>query len=171
MGGNSLFNRWGRNGIMRIGQGYDVHRLVAGRKCILGGVEIPHAKGLLGHSDADVLLHAISDALLGASALGDIGLHFPPEDAAYAGADSRALLRRVAELVRREGYRIINVDATILAERPKLRPYVSAMRENIAEDLQIAPSSVSVKATTEEGLGFTGAEEGIAAQAICLLDS
>ncbi len=156
---------------MRIGQGYDVHRLVAGRKCILGGVEIPHAKGLLGHSDADVLLHAISDALLGASALGDIGLHFPPEDAAYAGADSRALLRRVAELVRREGYRIINVDATILAERPKLRPYVSAMRENIAEDLQIAPSSVSVKATTEEGLGFTGAEEGIAAQAICLLDS
>ncbi len=156
---------------MRIGQGYDVHRLVAGRKCILGGVEIPHAKGLLGHSDADVLLHAISDALLGASALGDIGLHFPPEDAAYAGADSRALLRRVAELVRREGYRIINVDATILAERPKLRPYISAMRENIAEDLQIAPSSVSVKATTEEGLGFTGAEEGIAAQAICLLDS
>ncbi len=156
---------------MRIGQGYDVHRLVAGRKCILGGVEIPHAKGLLGHSDADVLLHAISDALLGASALGDIGLHFPPEDAAYAGADSRALLRRVAELVRREGYRIINVDATILAERPKLRPYVSAMRENIAEDLQIAPSFVSVKATTEEGLGFTGAEEGIAAQAICLLDS
>lgn len=154
---------------MRIGHGYDVHRLVAGRKCIIGGVDIPHETGLLGHSDADVLLHAISDALLGAAALGDIGLHFPPSDPSYKDADSRALLRRVAVLIADAGYRIGNIDATVLAERPKLLSHIPQMRQNIAEDLNIPLADVSVKATTEEGLGFTGAKEGIAAHAVCLL--
>lgn len=154
---------------MRIGHGYDVHRLVAGRKCIIGGVDIPHETGLLGHSDADVLLHAISDALLGAAALGDIGMHFPPSDPSYKDADSRALLRRVAVLIADAGYRIGNIDATVLAERPKLLSHIPQMRQNIAEDLNIPLADVSVKATTEEGLGFTGAKEGIAAHAVCLL--
>ena len=154
---------------MRIGHGYDVHRLVAGRKCIIGGVDIPHETGLLGHSDADVLLHAISDALLGAAALGDIGMHFPPSDPSYKDADSRALLRRVAVLIADAGYRIGNIDATVLAERPKLLSHIPQMRQNIAEDLNIPLADVSVYATTEEGLGFTGAKEGIAAHAVCLL--
>lgn len=155
---------------MRIGHGYDVHRLTENRKLIMGGVEIPHSKGLLGHSDADVLLHAISDALLGAAALGDIGLHFPPEDMAFKNIDSRILLRKVAELLKNKGYKVINVDATILAEKPKMKPYIITMRENIAEDLGLDITAVSVKATTEEGLGFTGAEEGIAVHAVCLID-
>lgn len=156
---------------MRIGHGYDVHRLVVGRKLILGGVEIPHETGLLGHSDADVLLHAVSDALLGAAALGDIGAHFPPSDSAFKGADSRALLRKVVQLLDESGYYIVNIDATILAERPKLLGYILNMRKNIAEDLSIDIGAVSVKATTEEGLGFTGAKEGIAAHAVCLIES
>ncbi|MDD6061156.1 MAG: 2-C-methyl-D-erythritol 2,4-cyclodiphosphate synthase [Oscillospiraceae bacterium] len=155
--------------MFRIGHGYDVHRLVQGRKLILGGVEIPHTLGLLGHSDADVLLHAIADALLGAAAMGDIGCLFPDSDPQYAGADSRVLLRQVAQRVRESGYSIANVDATVLAQKPKLRPYIDAMRAQIADALDIPASCVSVKATTEEGLGFSGAEEGIAAHAVCLI--
>ena len=156
---------------MRIGQGYDVHRLVEGRDLILGGVNIPHSLGLLGHSDADVLIHAIMDALLGAAALGDIGLHFPDTDEKYKGADSRMLLKEVGRILTKNGYAINNIDATIIAEAPKLRPYIDTMRKNVAEDLEIAIDQVSVKATTEEKLGFTGRKEGIAAEAICLIGS
>ncbi len=156
---------------MRIGSGYDVHRLVEGRKLIIGGVDIPYKKGLAGHSDADVLLHAISDALLGAAALGDIGLHFPDTSDEYKGADSRGLLRRVADMISEKGFIIENVDATVIAQAPKMRPYIDSMRANVAEDLGIDISRVSIKATTEEHLGFTGREEGISAQAVCLLSS
>ena len=155
---------------MRIGHGYDVHRLTEGRDLILGGVKIEHSLGLLGHSDADVLLHAVSDALLGAAALGDIGKHFPDTDPRYAGADSRVLLREVVRLIGEAGYRVGNVDATVLAQRPKLAPHIQKMRENIAADLGVEVGRVSVKATTEEHLGFTGREEGIAAHAVCLLE-
>lgn len=156
---------------MRIGHGYDVHKLVEGRKCIIGGVDIPSEVGLLGHSDADVLLHAISDALLGAAALGDIGKHFPPSDNAFKDADSRVLLRKVKELIKNEGYVVGNVDSTIIAQKPKMAPYIDEMRRNIAEDLDVDISSVSVKATTEEGLGFTGECKGISAHAVCILKS
>lgn len=155
---------------MRVGQGYDVHRLVEGRKLILGGVEIPFERGLLGHSDADVLTHAVMDALLGAAALGDIGKLFPDNDPAYEGADSLVLLRRVTQVLREKGYRIGNVDATVLAQRPKLAPHIPLMREKLAAAMEIDPGQVSVKATTEEGLGFTGAGEGMAAQAVALID-
>lgn len=155
---------------IRIGHGYDVHRLVENRKLILGGVEIPFERGLLGHSDADVLLHAISDALLGAVALGDIGKHFPDTDPRYAGADSMLLLKEVVRLVRNEGYQVGNLDATILCQRPKLAGFISAMRENIAACCEISVSDVSVKATTEEKLGFTGSGEGIAVHAVALLE-
>ncbi len=155
----------------RFGMGYDVHRLVEGRKLILGGVEIPHSMGLLGHSDADVLLHAVSDALLGAAALGDIGRHFPDTDPAYEGADSRKLLARVAELIREKGYEVGNVDATIVAQRPKLMGFIPQMNENIAEVLGVAADQVNVKATTEEKLGFTGSEEGISAYAVAGIES
>jgi 2-C-methyl-D-erythritol 2,4-cyclodiphosphate synthase len=155
---------------MRIGQGFDVHALTAGRKLIIGGVEIPYHLGLLGHSDADVLLHAICDALLGAAALGDIGQHFPDSDARYKGIDSRALLRHVVLLVAARGYRVANLDATIIAQAPKMAPHISAMVANIATDLGVAPAAINVKATTTERLGFTGRGEGIAAQAICLLE-
>ena len=155
---------------MRIGQGYDVHRLVEGRDLILGGVNIPHTVGLLGHSDADVLVHAIMDALLGAAALDDIGRHFPDTDPAYRGISSIALLRHVGALLRESGYRVVNIDSTVLAQAPKLRPHIAEMRKNIAEALGIEPSQVNVKATTEEGLGFTGEKLGIAAQAIALLE-
>ena len=154
---------------MRIGHGYDVHRLVEDRRLILGGVEIPFEKGLLGHSDADVLLHAIADALLGAAALGDIGLHFPDSDPRFAGADSRVLLKEVCRLIREAGFEIENIDATILCQAPKLRPYIDAMRQNIADTCGLAVGQVSVKATTEEGLGFTGSGAGIAAHAVTLL--
>ena len=155
---------------MRIGHGYDVHRLTEGRALILGGVEIPWERGLLGHSDADVLTHAVMDALLGAACLGDIGQHFPDSDPAYAGADSLLLLERTVALVRAAGFRIGNVDATILAQRPKLAPHIPAMRDNLARRMGLAPDRVSVKATTEEGLGFTGAGQGMAAHAVCLLE-
>lgn len=154
---------------MRIGMGYDVHKLVEERKLILGGVEIPHTLGLLGHSDADVLLHAIMDALLGAAALGDIGKHFPDTDPAYKGASSIKLLEHVGRLLQEKGYIISNIDATIIAQKPKLRPYIEQMEQNIADTLGIAKDQVNVKATTEEKLGFTGREEGISSQAICLL--
>ena len=154
---------------MRIGHGYDVHRLVEGRKLILGGVEVPHTLGLLGHSDADVLTHAVMDALLGAAALGDIGRHFPDTDPAYAGADSLKLLDHVVELLEKKGYQVGNVDATILAQKPKLAPYIEKMRDNLAARMKVEPDQVNVKATTEEKLGFTGAEEGIAAHAVSLL--
>jgi len=154
---------------VRVGQGFDVHRLVAGRKLVIGGVEIEHPLGLLGHSDADVLLHAICDALLGAAALGDIGRHFPDSDPRYKGIDSRELLRRVAGLVREAGFVPENVDATIIAEAPRMAPHVPAMVANIAADLGIDESRVNVKATTTETLGFTGRGEGIAAQAVCLV--
>ena len=154
---------------MRVGHGYDVHRLVTDRKLILGGVEIPHETGLLGHSDADVLLHAISDSLLGALALGDIGKHFPDTDPRYAGADSRKLLEAVVALICEHGWQISNVDATILAQAPKLAPHIQMMRENIAQSIGIDVDRVSVKATTEERLGFTGEKLGIAAHAVCLL--
>ena len=154
---------------MRIGHGYDVHRLVEGRKLILGGVEVPHTLGLLGHSDADVLTHAVMDALLGAAALGDIGRHFPDTDPAYAGADSLKLLDHVVELLEKKGYQVGNVDATILAQKPKLAPYIEKMRDNLAARMKVEPGQVNVKATTEEKLGFTGAEEGIAAHAVALL--
>jgi 2-C-methyl-D-erythritol 2,4-cyclodiphosphate synthase len=154
---------------VRIGHGYDVHKLVEGRKCIIGGVEIPSEVGLLGHSDADVLLHAISDALLGAAALGDIGKHFPPSDNTFKDANSRELLKKVAELIKDAGYTVGNIDSTIIAQTPKMAPYIDAMRKNIAEDLNIDFSAVSVKATTEEGLGFTGEKLGIAAHAVCVI--
>ncbi len=154
---------------MRIGHGYDVHKLTVNRKLILGGVEIPYEKGLLGHSDADVLLHAISDSLLGAAALGDIGKFFPDNDPQYKGADSLVLLKRVYEKVKEKGYILENLDATVLCERPKLRSYIDLMRENIAEALEADIEAISVKATTEEGLGFTGSGEGIAAHCVCLL--
>ena len=154
---------------MRIGMGYDVHRLVENRDLIIGGVNIPCEKGLLGHSDADVLVHAVMDALLGAAALGDIGQHFPDNDPAYAGADSIKLWKEVGRMLDENNYTIENIDATIIAQKPKMRPYIDQMRKNIAEALNIRPEQVSVKATTEEGLGFTGNGEGISAQAICLL--
>ncbi|MFN5542820.1 MAG: 2-C-methyl-D-erythritol 2,4-cyclodiphosphate synthase [Betaproteobacteria bacterium] len=153
----------------RVGHGFDVHQLVSGRKCIIGGVEIAYEKGLLGHSDADVLLHAICDALLGAAALGDIGKHFPDTDPRYKGIDSRALLRRVANLVHTEGYQIGNIDATIIAQAPRMAPHIAAMVANIAADTALAITAVNVKATTTEQLGFTGRGEGIAAEAVCLL--
>ncbi|MDE6128260.1 MAG: 2-C-methyl-D-erythritol 2,4-cyclodiphosphate synthase [Lachnospiraceae bacterium] len=156
---------------MRIGTGYDVHRLVEGRKLIIGGVEIPCEKGLQGHSDADVLLHAIMDALLGAAAMGDIGKHFPDTEPEYEGISSLKLLRRVGERLEEHCFLIENIDATIIAQAPKMRPYIDCMRENIAGALGIETEQVNVKATTEEGLGFTGAKEGIAAQAVCMLNS
>lgn len=156
---------------MRIGMGYDVHKLVEDRKLIIGGVEIAYEKGLLGHSDADVLLHAISDALLGAAALGDIGKHFPDTDPQYSGADSLVLLKRVGELLEEKFFLIENIDATIIAQAPKMRPHIDTMRENIANALGIQVEQVNVKATTEEGLGFTGMGEGISSQAICMLTS
>lgn len=155
---------------VRIGHGYDVHRLTEGRRLILGGVEIPYALGLDGHSDADVLVHAVMDALLGALALGDIGQHFPDTDPAYAGADSCVLLARVGALLAREGWQVGNIDATVLAQRPKLAPYIPVMRQRIAAALGIEPGQVSVKATTEEGLGFTGQGLGMAAHAVALLE-
>lgn len=154
---------------MRVGMGYDVHKLVEGRPMILGGVEIPYEKGLLGHSDADVLLHAIMDALLGAAALGDIGKHFPDTDPAYKGISSMKLLEHVGALLEERNYVVGNVDATIIAQRPKMAPHIPAMRENIAKALQISTDQINVKATTEEGLGFTGSGEGISSQAICAL--
>ena len=154
---------------MRIGMGYDVHKLVEDRKLIIGGVEIPYEKGLLGHSDADVLLHAIMDALLGAAALGDIGKHFPDTDEKYKGADSVKLLEKVGEMLAEQAFYIENIDATIIAQKPKMRPYIDTMRQNIANALQIDISQVNVKATTEEGLGFTGEGKGISSQSICLL--
>ena len=164
-------NSYGKEILMRIGQGYDVHRLVEGRKLILGGVEIPYEKGLLGHSDADVLLHAVMDALLGAAALGDIGQHFPDSDERYKGISSVELLKEVGKILQENGYLIENIDSTLIAQRPKLLPYRPQMAKNIADALGIEPDQVSVKATTEEGLGFTGAGEGISAQAIALLSS
>ena len=155
---------------MRVGMGYDVHRLTAGRKLILGGVEIPYGKGLLGHSDADVLVHAVMDALLGAAALGDIGKHFPDTDPEYEGISSIRLLEHVGRPLDEKGYVIENIDATIIAQRPKMRPYIDQMRENIAEALKIETDQVNVKATTEEGLGFTGSGEGISSQAVCALE-
>ena len=155
---------------MRIGHGYDVHKLVECRDLILGGVKIPHHLGLLGHSDADVMLHAVMDALLGAAGLRDIGYHFPDTDAQYKGADSRVLLRTVRKLLDEKGYRISNVDVTLLAQKPKVKPYIPQMMENIAADLEIDISRVNVKATTEEGLGFTGNQEGMACHAVCLLE-
>ena len=155
---------------MRIGHGYDVHRLVEGRDLILGGVKIDFELGLLGHSDADVLLHAVSDALLGAAGLGDIGKHFPDTDPAYKGADSRVLLRHVVKLVRENGYRISNVDVTMIAQKPKLKDHIPQMVRNIAADLQIPENRVNVKATTEEKLGFTGTMEGLRCHAVCLLE-
>ncbi len=154
---------------MRIGTGYDVHRLTAGRPLIMGGVQIPFDLGLDGHSDADVLAHAVSDALLGALALGDIGSHFPDTDPRYAGSDSMILLAKVHDLIRENGYRIGNIDSTIRAQQPKLRPYIDNMRENLARTLHIPVDRISVKATTEEGLGFTGELKGISAEAVCLL--
>ena len=154
---------------MRIGTGYDVHKLVEGRKLILGGAEIPYEKGLLGHSDADVLAHAVMDAILGAAALGDIGKHFPDTDEAYRGASSLVLMERVRDILAEAGYRVENIDSTVIAQRPKLAAYIEAMRENMARALGLDADQVSVKATTEEGLGFTGSGEGIAAQAIALI--
>ncbi len=155
---------------MRVGMGYDVHRLTEDRDLILGGVHIPYEKGLLGHSDADVLIHAVMDALLGAAALGDIGKHFPDTDPAYKGISSKKLLRHVGELLEEKRYRISNIDATVIAQRPKLAPYIAQMQKNIAEELHIGEDQVNIKATTEEGLGFTGSGEGIAAQAVCCLE-
>ncbi len=155
---------------MRIGHGYDVHALVKGRKLFLGGVEIDYEYGLAGHSDADVLLHAVCDALLGAAALGDIGKHFPDNDDKYLNIDSKILLRHVVNLLSDNGYKVINIDATVIAQKPKLSPYIAQMIEQIAECCQIDRSQVNVKATTEEGLGFTGRKEGISAHAVCLID-
>lgn len=155
---------------MRIGLGYDVHKLVENRDLILGGVKIPHQKGLLGHSDADVLLHAIMDAILGALALGDIGKHFPDTDDRYKGISSLKLLKEVNSLIKTKGYKVSNLDSIIIAQKPKMAPYISQMRKNIAEALDISINDVSVKATTEEGLGFTGTCEGISSQAICMLE-
>ena len=156
---------------MRVGMGYDVHKLVEGRDLILGGVKIPYEKGLLGHSDADVLLHAIMDALLGAAALGDIGKHFPDTDPAYKGASSIRLLEHVGKLLEEENYQIINIDATIIAQRPKMAPHIPQMVENVARVLKLEKNQVNIKATTEEGLGFTGTGEGISSQAIASLDT
>ena len=153
---------------MRVGQGFDVHALVTGRKLVIGGVTIPYHLGLDGHSDADVLLHAICDALLGAAALGDIGRHFPDSDSQYKGADSRALLRAIRQMTKQ--HKIVNVDATVIAQAPRLAPHIPAMTQNIAADLEVAPASVNVKATTTESLGFAGRGEGIAAQAVVLID-
>lgn len=155
--------------MIRIGQGFDVHPLVAGRKCIVGGVDIPHDKGLDGHSDADVLLHAVCDALLGAAALGDIGQHFPNTDPRYKGIDSRTLLRHVRALLADRGYTVVNIDATVIAEAPRLAPHIAAMCANIAADTGLPVDAVNVKATTSERLGFTGRGEGIAAEAVCLI--
>lgn len=155
---------------MRIGHGYDVHAFAAGRALILGGVDVPHTKGLMGHSDADVLTHAVCDALLGAAALGDIGKHFPDNDGAYKGISSLLLLNKVCHLLKDRGYRIVNVDSTVIAQKPKLAPYIEKMCENLADNMEIDVSFVSVKATTEEHLGFTGREEGIAAHAVCLIE-
>ena len=155
--------------MVRIGHGFDVHQLVAGRKCIIGGVEIPHEKGLLGHSDADVLLHAICDALLGAAGLGDIGRHFPDTDSQYKGADSRALLRQVTALLKTSGFVVGNIDATIIAQAPKMAPHIQQMCLNIATDCSVEVGQVNVKATTTEKLGFTGRGEGISAHAVCLI--
>ena len=155
---------------MRIGHGYDVHRLVEGRDLIVGGVKIPYEKGLLGHSDADVLLHAVSDSLLGAAAMGDIGGMFPDNDPQFLDADSLVLLRRVFERLRESGYKVINVDATIIAQRPKMKPYIPEMRINIAAALSTSIDNISVKATTEEEMGFTGRGEGISAHCVCLID-
>lgn len=156
---------------MRIGHGYDVHRLVAGRKLILGGVQIPYELGLDGHSDADVLLHAVMDALLGAAALRDIGYHFPDTDPTYKGADSRALLREVDKKITAAGYRVSNIDVTMIAQKPKLKEYIPTMMKNIASDLGLAENQVNIKATTEEKLGFTGSGEGMACHAVCLLEA
>jgi 2-C-methyl-D-erythritol 2,4-cyclodiphosphate synthase len=155
---------------MRVGQGFDVHALVTGRKLIIGGVDIPNEKGLDGHSDADVLLHALCDALLGAGALGDIGRHFPDTDSRYKNADSRMLLREVSRLVQEAGYRIVNIDATIIAQAPKMAPHIPSMVNNIAADLGLSRGQVNIKATTTEGLGYTGRGEGIAAEAVVLLN-
>ena len=155
---------------MRVGMGYDVHKLVEGRKLILGGVEIEHTLGLLGHSDADVLVHAIMDALLGAAALGDIGKHFPDTDSKYKGISSMKLLEHVKNLLEEHGYIVENIDATVIPQKPKLRPFIEQMEQNVADTLKIAKEQISIKATTEEGLGFSGREEGIASQAICLLN-
>lgn len=155
---------------MRIGHGYDVHKLVEGRKLILGGIEVPHTLGLLGHSDADVLSHAIMDSILGAAALGDIGQHFPDNDDRYLGADSTELLRHVMELTREKGYRIGNLDATIIAQKPKLMSYLPQMRKKLAEVMEISEDRLNLKATTEEHLGFTGRQEGISAHCVCLLE-
>ena len=155
---------------LRIGHGYDVHRLVEGRKLIIGGVEIPHEKGLLGHSDADVLSHAISDALLGALAMGDIGHLFPDNDPAFEGADSLWLMSQIVPIIKNKGYKISNIDSTVIAQAPKLAPHIIKMRENIAKTLKIGVDAVSIKATTEEGLGFSGEKLGIAAHAVCLLE-
>ena len=165
--------RQGRNvdNLMKVGMGYDVHKLVEGRDLILGGVKIPHTLGLLGHSDADVLLHAIMDALLGAAALGDIGKHFPDTDPAYKGASSMELLKQVGALIEQKLYVIGNIDATIIAQRPKMAPHIEKMRENVAEALGIEKDQINIKATTEEGLGFTGSGEGISSQAIAALDT
>ena len=155
---------------MRIGQGFDAHAFKAGRKLVIGGVTIPHDKGLAGHSDADVLLHALCDALLGAACLGDIGRHFPDTDARYKGADSRVLLREVSRLVQEAGYRVVNIDATIIAQAPKMAPHTPAMASNIAADLGLSRGQVNIKATSTEGLGYTGRGEGIAAEAVVLLN-
>lgn len=154
---------------MRVGLGYDVHKLVENRRLILGGVDIPYEKGLLGHSDADVLLHAIMDAMLGAAALGDIGKHFPDTDEAYKGISSMKLLEHTAALIKNHGYTVGNIDATIIAQRPKMAPHIDAMRKNVAEAVGVPIENINIKATTEEGLGFTGSGEGIASQAVCLL--
>lgn len=154
---------------MRVGLGYDVHKLVENRRLILGGVDIPYEKGLLGHSDADVLLHAIMDAMLGAAALGDIGKHFPDTDEAYKGISSMKLLEHTVALIKECGYTVGNIDATIIAQRPKMAPHIEAMRKNVAEAVGVPIENINIKATTEEGLGFTGSGEGIASQAICLL--
>lgn len=155
---------------MRVGIGYDVHKLMEDRDLIIGGVKIPYEKGLLGHSDADVLLHAISDAILGAAALGDIGLHFPDTDERFKGADSLKLLNETGKLIKAEGYSVVNIDATIIAQAPKMRPHIDSMRKNIADALEIDINQVNVKASTEEGLGFTGAGLGIASNAIAMID-
>ncbi len=155
---------------MRIGQGYDVHKLVEGRKCIICGVDIPHDKGLLGHSDADVALHALSDAILGAAAMGDIGKHFPDTDPAFKGADSRVLLRHVIKLIKEKGYHVVNADVTIIAQKPKMLPHIEQMRKNVAQDIEVELDCVNIKATTTEKLGFEGREEGISSMAVVLLD-
>ena len=155
---------------MRIGHGYDVHKLTADRKLILGGVNIPYEKGLLGHSDADVLLHAVSDALLGAAALGDIGKHFPDTDDSFKDAVARLLLRQIVALLQNKGYKVGNIDATVIAQAPKLASYIEAMKNNIAEDCGVSPDKINVKATTEEHLGFTGRCEGISAHAVCIIE-